>query len=47
MSDDDYADALQDAVYGRPYKPIGCFIGGRMDDGDIRMVEMTLGAFHE
>lgn len=40
MSDDEYVDALRAAVYG-PTPPIGCFIGSRDADGNIRMVEMT------
>jgi hypothetical protein len=46
MTDDEYAEALQDAVYGRPLQPIGCFVGGRTSDGEVRMAEMTLGNNH-
>lgn len=47
MTDDEYAGALQDAVYGRPLQQIGCFVGGRTSDGEVRMVEMTLGKIHQ
>jgi hypothetical protein len=43
MTDDEYVEALRRAIYG-PTPPIGCFVGGRAADGEIRMVEMTIHA---
>lgn len=47
MSDEEYVEALQDAVYGRPARAIGCFIGSRTASGEVRMVEMTESAVQE
>lgn len=41
MTDDEYVEAIREAVYGSPRPAIGCLIGTRTTTGEVRMINMT------